>query len=65
MTEAARLIEIVEGLKGAIEHGTWRDEKGMRLKDTKEWMEFYVATRSPFQSPSSPPNNPDNEGERE
>lgn len=41
MNESARLIEIVEGLKGAMEHGIWRDEKGMRLKDTKEWVEFY------------------------
>lgn len=45
MTEAENLIQIIEGLKGSMEHGTWRDDKGMRLKDTKEWIEFYLATR--------------------
>jgi len=37
------LKEIVEGVSGAMEHGTFRAEKGMRLKDTPEWVAFYVA----------------------
>ncbi|PWE26685.1 hypothetical protein C4N9_20710 [Pararhodobacter marinus] len=41
------LIAIVEGVKGAIEHGTWRAENtGGRLKDTPEWVAFYVAHRA-------------------
>ena len=39
------LIDIVEGI-GGIQHGTWRDEKGMRLKDTPAWAAFYVAVRT-------------------
>jgi len=39
------LNEIVEGVRGSIEHGTWRDEKGRRLKDTPEWVQFYVALK--------------------
>ena len=42
----AALIEIVEGIKGAMDHGTWRDEKGMRLKDTPEWVAFYNTVRA-------------------
>lgn len=37
------LKEIVEGISGAMDHGTFRAEKGMRLKDTPEWVAFYVA----------------------
>ena len=41
---AGELSSIVEGIQGAFNHGTWRDEKnGMRLKDTSEWVTFYVA----------------------
>ena len=36
------LNQIVEGLKGSMGHGTWRDDKGMRLKDTNEWAVFYT-----------------------
>lgn len=42
---ATPLIQIVEGVKGSIEHGTWVDRNGMRLKDTPEWVSFYVANR--------------------
>ena len=41
---ADRLISIVDGI-GGLSHGTWRDEKGMRIKDTPEWVSFYVAAR--------------------
>jgi len=37
------LKEIVEDISGAMDHGTFRAEKGMRLKDTPEWVAFYVA----------------------
>jgi hypothetical protein len=37
-----KLISIVEGINGAMNHGTWRDDKRMRLKDTPEWVQFYV-----------------------
>lgn len=41
--EAAKdLIGIVEGINN-LSHGTWRDEKGQRLKDTPEWVKFYNA----------------------
>lgn len=39
------LNEMVEGISGAIEHGTWRDEKGRRLKDTPQWVQFYVSLK--------------------
>lgn len=39
----AALIEIVEGINGAMNHGTWRDDHGNRLKDTPEWVAFYNA----------------------
>jgi len=39
------LIDIVEGI-GGIQHGTWRDEQGHRLKDTPAWTAFYVAARN-------------------
>jgi hypothetical protein len=37
------LVQIVEGVKGTMEHGTWHDGKGLRLKDTEEWVKFYNA----------------------
>lgn len=38
------LLSIVEGIQGSFNHGAWRDEKNsMRLKDTNEWVSFYVA----------------------
>lgn len=37
------MINIVEGVDGAMNHGTWRDERGMRLKDTPEWVALYNA----------------------
>jgi hypothetical protein len=44
------LIEAVSGLKriveeidGAMNHGTWRDDHGTRLKDTPEWVAAYNA----------------------
>jgi hypothetical protein len=40
--DARDLIEIIEGVKGTVGHGTWRDDSGMRLKDTPEWVAFYV-----------------------
>ena len=44
LVEAAKgLKAIVEEIRGAMEHGTWRDEKGQRLKDTPEWVTFYNA----------------------
>ena len=39
----AGLKRIVEEIDGAMNHGTWRDEKGMRLKDTPEWVSAYAA----------------------
>jgi hypothetical protein len=40
------LSQIVEGVKGAMEHGTWRDDRGVRLKDTNEWVSFYVTFKA-------------------
>lgn len=40
------LSQIVEGVKGAMEHGTWRDDRGVRLKDTNEWVAFYVTFKA-------------------
>jgi hypothetical protein len=37
------LNRIVEGIDGAMNHGTWRDDHGMRFKDTPEWVEAYNA----------------------
>lgn len=37
------MVKIVEGIDGAMNHGTWRDDKGMRLKDTPEWVALYLA----------------------
>ena len=39
------LIAIVEGIDGAMNHGTWRDDKGTRLKDTPQWVAFYISER--------------------
>lgn len=40
------LIRIVEGIEGAMTHGTWRAEKSnLRMKDTEEWTQFYCAVR--------------------
>jgi hypothetical protein len=50
MTDLRALIEAVSGLKriveeidGAMNHGTWRDDHGTRLKDTPEWVAAYNA----------------------
>lgn len=43
---AAALIglrSIVEGIDGAMNHGTWRDENSLRLKDTSAWVAAYLA----------------------
>lgn len=37
------LRRIVEGIDGAMAHGTWRDDIGIRFKDTPEWVEAYNA----------------------
>ena len=41
------LIEIVEGIQN-LDYGTWRGQNGTckRLKDTPEWVAFYVAIRA-------------------
>ena len=39
------LVDIVEGFNGAMCHGTWRDDKGFRLKDTAEWVSYYCAAK--------------------
>jgi len=41
----SEIMAIVEGIRGAMNHGTWRDEKGNRLKDTNEWVLFYTTFR--------------------
>ncbi|WPE22443.1 hypothetical protein [Shinella zoogloeoides] len=43
LNAASGMKRIVEELDGAIKHGTWRDEHGLRLKDTPEWIVFYNA----------------------
>jgi len=35
------MVSIVEGIDGVMNHGVWRDERGMRLKDTPEWVSLY------------------------
>lgn len=54
LTENARLraalenlTGIVEGIDGAMNHGTWRDDNGMRLKDTPQWVAAYIALATP------------------
>jgi hypothetical protein len=45
--KANALIDIVEGIKGTMEHGTWRAERSnLRMKDTDEWAAFYVLFRA-------------------
>ena len=46
------LRSIVEGIDGAMKHGTWRDENGTRLKDTPEWVRFYNATTAALKGES-------------
>lgn len=43
-TTANALVSIVEGVEG-LSYGTWRDRHGCRLKDTKEWVAFYVESK--------------------
>lgn len=44
LVNAARAMKrVVEGTDGAMNHGAWRDEKGLRLKDTPEWVALYNA----------------------
>lgn len=51
LVEAAKALKaIVEEIRGAMEHGTWRDGKGQRLKDTPEWVAFYNALALPAAS---------------
>ena len=50
----AALIELVEGITGSMNHGTWRDDKGRRLKDTREWVAFYAAARAALAAASQP-----------
>lgn len=40
---AKGLKRLVEEIDGTMNHGTWRDDRGMRLKDTPEWVAFYNA----------------------
>ncbi|MBB5663211.1 hypothetical protein GGE68_001387 [Rhizobium leguminosarum] len=49
LVAAKGLKRIIEEIDGAMNHGTWRDENGTRLKDTPEWVKFYnaIAGRSP------------------
>lgn len=51
MTEVGRgLLRIVEEIDGAVNHGTWRDKSGMRLKDTPEWVAFYNAIKAAMEA---------------
>lgn len=44
LLEAAKgLKRIVEEIDGTMNHGTWRDAHGVRLKDTAEWVALYLA----------------------
>ena len=44
LVDAARgMRRIVEEIDGAMNHGTWRDDHGTRLKDTPEWVSLYNA----------------------
>lgn len=40
---ALGMKRIVEEIDGSMRHGTWRDEHGVRLKDTPEWIALYNA----------------------
>ncbi|WP_421580867.1 hypothetical protein [Shinella sp. M31] len=43
LSAAKGIKSIVEELNGSMTHGTWRDDRGMRLKDTPEWIALYNA----------------------
>lgn len=43
LNAAQALRRIVEGIDGTMNHGTWRDDHGRRLKDTPEWVALYNA----------------------
>lgn len=43
LAAATGMVSIVEGIDGVMNHGVWRDERGMRLKDTPEWVSLYNA----------------------
>lgn len=46
-TACENLIRIVEGIDGAMKHGTWRAERSnLRMKDTDEWTRFYCTARA-------------------
>ena len=47
---APALIEIVEGIAGTMDHGTWRDDHGKRLKDTGQWVAFYATAKSAWRA---------------
>lgn len=50
LIEAANgLKRIVEEIDGTMNHGTWRDDKGRRLKDTPEWVRLYNAVHDASQ----------------
>ena len=51
LTAGNALRAIVEGIQN-LNHGTWRDEKGMRLKDTPEWVAFYNSLPSAAAHPT-------------
>lgn len=40
------LIEAVEGIHGSMEYGEFRSDRGIRLKDTLEWVNFYTTVNS-------------------
>lgn len=44
---ALGMNRIVEEVAGVMDHGTWRDEYGVRLKDTPEWVAMYLALPKP------------------
>lgn len=43
LNAAQALRKIVEGIEGTMNHGTWRDDHGRRLKDAPEWVDLYNA----------------------
>lgn len=43
LAAATGMISIVEGINNVMNHGVWRDERGIRLKDTPEWVSLYNA----------------------
>lgn len=45
MSEREALVRVCQGMIDIVERvgcKDWRDQHGRRLKDTKEWVEFYV-----------------------